>query len=66
MRRDLPDAGEARLHGKTPALPNFVFFDFRGNRRAGTDQAHFAFEYVNELGQLIQAGFSEQSADYRE
>ncbi len=51
---DLPDAGEARLHGKTPALPDLVFFDFGGDRRAGTDQAHFTFEHVDKLGQFVQ------------
>ncbi len=50
---DLPDAGEARFHGKAPALPDLVFFDFRGNRRPGTDQAHFAFQHIDKLGQLV-------------
>ncbi len=31
--RDLPDAGEARFHGETPALPDLVFFDFSRDRR---------------------------------
>ncbi len=50
---DLPDAGEARFHGKTPALPDLVFFDFGGDRGSGSDQAHFAFEYVDKLGQFV-------------
>ena len=46
---DLPDAGEARLHGETPALPDLVFFDFRGDRRPGTHNAHFALEHIDKL-----------------
>ncbi len=33
---DLPNAGEARFHGKAPALPDLVFFDFGGDRGSGT------------------------------
>ena len=64
--RDLPDAGEARFHGKTPALPDLIFFDFGGDRRSGTDQAHFAFQHIDKLGQFVQAGFSEEGTDYRD
>ena len=37
-----------------------------GGRRPGTDQAHFAFEHIDKLGQLVQAGFSEEGTDYRD
>ncbi len=33
---DLPDAGEARFHGKAPALPDLIFFDLREDRGSGT------------------------------
>ena len=36
--------------------------DFFLDDGAGSDEAHFAFEDVQELGQLIEAGLSEESA----
>ena len=36
--------------------------DFLLDDGTGTDEAHFAFEDVQELGQLIEAGLSEECA----
>lgn len=36
--------------------------DFLLDDGTGTDEAHFAFEDVQELGQLIEAGLSEEGA----
>ena len=36
---DLPQAGDAGLHGKPAALPHIVFLYFRGDRRPGPHEA---------------------------
>lgn len=54
----LPDAGDARLHGETPSVPDVVLGYFRRKGRPRADEAHLAFEYVEELGKLVQACLS--------
>lgn len=58
----LPHAGDAGEDGVIlldifPIPRNFLLDD-----GTGTDEAHFAFEDVQELGQLIEAGLSEEGA----
>lgn len=58
----LPHAGDAGQDGVvlfdiSPIPRNFLLDD-----GTGTDEAHFAFEYVQELGQLIEAGLSKEGA----
>ena len=58
----LPHAGDAGEDGVvlldiSPIPRNFLLDD-----GTGSDEAHFAFEDVQELGQLIEAGLSEEGA----
>ena len=58
----LPHAGDAGEDGVVlldifPIPRDFLLDD--GTR---TDETHFAFEYVQKLGQLIEAGLSKESA----
>lgn len=58
----LPHAGDAGEDGVvlldiSPIPRNFLLDD-----GTGADEAHFAFEDVQELGQLIEAGLSEEGA----
>ena len=53
---DLPPPGHALRHGKAFALPQVIFFNQLWHFRAGPYQAHFTLEYVEELGEFIQAG----------
>ncbi len=59
---DLPHAGDAGENGVvlldiSPIPRNFLLDD-----GTGSDEAHFAFEDVQELGQLIEAGLSKEGA----
>lgn len=56
----LPHAGDAGENGVvlldiSPIPRNFLLYD-----GTGSDEAHFAFEDVQELGQLIEAGLSKE------
>lgn len=58
----LPHAGDAGEDGVVlldifPIPRNFLLDD-----GTGTDEAHFAFEYIQELGQFIEAGLSKEGA----
>lgn len=58
----LPHAGDAGEDGVvlldiSPIPRNFLLDD-----GTGSDEAHFAFEDVQELGQLIEAGLSKEGA----
>src|SRR6478672_11399622 len=60
---DLPQARDPRLHGEPAAVPDVVFRDLAGRRRAGTDDAHLPAEDVPELWQLVDARFAEEGPD---
>lgn len=58
----LPHAGDAGENGVVlldifPIPRNFLL-----DNGAGSDEAHFAFQNVQELGQLIEAGLSKEGA----
>lgn len=58
----LPHAGDT---GKDGVVLLDIFpipRDFFLNDGAWSDEAHFTFEYVQELGQLIEAGLSKEGA----
>ena len=55
----LPNAGKARRYGKAHAVPRFIFGHFRRNRRARSDNGHFAFDNVDELRQFVEAELAE-------
>src|SRR3954470_16171080 len=62
---DLPEAGEAGLHGQAPALPALVLGHLLGNRRPGAHQAHVPPQHVPELRQLVEAEAAKEPADRR-
>ena len=52
---DLPEAGDAGLHGEAAALGGCLeFFHLVDWQRTGADEAHVAFEHVPNLGKLIE------------
>lgn len=58
----LPHAGDAGEDGVILLDIFPIPRDFFLNDGAGSDEAHFAFEDVQELGQLIEAGLSKEGA----
>ena len=58
----LPHAGDAGKDGVVLLDISPIPRDFLLDDGTGTDEAHFAFEDVQELGQLIEAGLSEEGA----
>ena len=60
---DLPDACNARLHVEPAAVAVRVQVHFRGDRRSRPDQRHFAPHDVPELGEFVDAGLANDSAD---
>lgn len=58
----LPHAGDAGEDGVILLDISPIPRDFLLDDGTGTDEAHFAFEDVQELGQLIEAGLSEEGA----
>src|SRR5581483_4381107 len=61
---DLPETGQARLHGKAAALPSLILFNLLRKRGPGADDAHVAEEDIIELWKFIEAGPSEETADW--
>ncbi len=64
----LGPAGNAGLHLVLHHVERNGFLELLdeiGELRPGADQAHIAFEDVDELGQLVQAQFSQETAELR-
>jgi hypothetical protein len=61
---DLPQAGQAGLHAQAAAVGEVVeTAGFIDRERAGADEAHFAAEHVEELGELIEAELAKPASD---
>ena len=58
----LPHAGDAGKDGIVFFNELVISFHFRLHDRPGAYEAHLTFEYVQKLGQLIEAGLSKESA----
>lgn len=58
----LPHAGDAGEDGVVLLDIFPIPRDFFLDNGAGSDEAHFAFQNVQELGQLIEAGLSKEGA----
>lgn len=58
----LPHAGDTGEDGVVLLDIFPIPRDFFLNDGAWSDEAHFTFEYVQELGQLIEAGLSKEGA----
>jgi len=60
---DLPHAGDARFDLGVEFVAIVVAAYFVFNDGPGTDQAHFAFQHVPELGEFVEAVFAQISAN---
>lgn len=58
----LPHAGDAGEDGVVLLDISPIPRDFLLDDGAGSDEAHFAFQNIQELGQLIEAGLSKEGA----
>ena len=58
----LPHAGDAGENGVVFLDISPIPRDFLLDDRTGTDEAHLAFENIQELRQLIEAGLSKEGA----
>lgn len=58
----LPDTGNAGTHHGILFEMHAVSGDFSLHNRARPHEAHFSFQHIPELGQLIEAGLSEEGA----
>ena len=61
--RDLPGAGDAGDDLEPAAVGQGILIDLRGHRGARTDQGHIALEDVPQLGQFVDGGLADESAD---
>lgn len=59
----LRPAGDARQRFVPARLLGGVTFEVCSQQRARTHQAHFAFEHVHQLGQLIEAGGAQEAPE---
>lgn len=62
MRCDLPVAAQAGGHIQPLPLIGGILCDLTGQCRARADDAHFALQHVEELGQLVDAGLAQELA----
>src|SRR5271166_4742179 len=62
----LPEPGNARLHClHSAAVPDVVSGILIGDRRPRTHQGHLAYQHIEELWQLVQAGSAQEPAQRR-
>ena len=59
----LPQAGQARDGVEAPHLPGVEFVGFVGQAGARPDEAHVAEKDVDQLGELVDAGRAENTAE---
>src|SRR5579859_7410109 len=63
---DLPQACDSRFYfQEARSVPGLIEIYLIGNRGPGTNQRHLAFEDVDQLGKLVEAGSAEKSTDSR-
>ena len=63
--RDLPPAGDPRLHGQALQVELGVLGDLVGQRRARADDGHLAQEHVDELRELVDGVLADEPAYLR-
>lgn len=61
----LPHAGDAWKDGVVFFDKLFISRYFCLHDRTGSHEAHFPFQYIPELGQFVEAGFSKEGAAFR-
>src|SRR6202034_4911927 len=62
-RLHLPQAGEARQDFEAAEMLQFVFFYFGGDWGPRTDDAHLPAQHIQELRELVEAVFAEDSSE---
>ena len=62
MGCDLPVAAQAGGHIQPLPLIGGILCDLTGQCRARADDAHFALQHIEELGQLVDAGLAQELA----
>jgi hypothetical protein len=60
---NLPKAGKPGFHGKAPSLPVVIFSHLGRNRGPGSNDTHFTLKNIDQLRQLVHAGFPEEGSD---
>ena len=64
--RDLPPAGDSRLHGKALQVVLGVLRNLVRQRRARANDGHLAKEHVDELRELVDGVLADELADLRD
>lgn len=62
----LPHAGDARAYHVVFSDIFAVFWHFFLNDGPGADETHLAFQHVQELGELVEAGLPKEGAGLRD
>src|SRR5205085_6930508 len=64
---DLPESSDSRLRlEQATAVPWGVSFDFIWHGGTRSDQRHLSAQYIDELGQLIEAGSTQEISHRRD
>lgn len=58
--RRLPVTGQPGSNRQTPHLLRRILLHLAGKRRPGAHQAHIPPDHIDQLGQLVQAGFPDE------
>src|SRR5215208_7325452 len=59
---DLPETGQSGHHIQPGGMPEFISLRSK-RRRTRTDKTHLAFQNIEELGDLVQAGLSQKPSN---
>src|SRR6266851_4562352 len=62
IRTQLPEPGNSLWNIQPLPLDMIIFFDYIWHLRTRANEGHVSFEYINNLGQLIQAHLAENLA----
>src|SRR5688572_28363714 len=65
LTRHLPEAGDARTDEVTRMIDEVVRLRDPYQLRAGTDEAHVAFEHVEQLRELVETPLANEPPDRR-
>jgi len=63
---DLSPAGKSGFDIASSSLMIGPFFVLPGQEWPGTDKGHVAFEYIDQLGQFVDAEFTKETTDVRD
>lgn len=60
---DLPHSGDARLHGESGTVSEFVLFYLGDKGWSGAHEGDITFEHIKELRELVNTPVSDEVAD---